>query len=48
MINNNEELITCQNKNNPSFKSNDHYFIDIGGMDIQNDRNQNDYAYLSN
>ena len=48
MINNNKELITCQKKNNTKFSSNDQYFIYIEGMDIKNDRSQDDYACLDN
>ena len=48
MINNNQELITCQTLNNPKFSSDDQYFIQIGAMNIQNDRSQDDYARLNN
>ena len=48
MINNNQELITCQSKGYTKFSSDDDYFIDIGGMNIKNDRSQDDWAGLYN
>ena len=46
LINDNQELITCQ-RSEGRFTSDDEYFIKIGlGMDIQNDRSKDDYACL--
>ena len=47
MTNSNQQLITCQSKDNALFRSNNNYFIDLGWeMQIQNDRSKDDYAYL--
>ena len=45
-INDNQELIICEKSKNPWFSSDDRYFILIYEMNIENDRNQDDYACL--